>query len=108
MTNDVSPLQKALKRLTTWTVVLYLLLAFVAGAVFIARQSDIQRVAAQSARNVAAFCALRHDIERRIEDSQAFLDEHPSGIPGIPAKQIRESIQAQRETIRALSVVVCP
>jgi len=107
MTNDVSPTQKALKQLTRWTVVLYLLLAFVAGGAFIARQSDLSRVEAQSSRNVAAFCALRGDLERRIRESQRFLDEHPNGIPGIPPEQIRDGLRAQRQTVRALSVVVC-
>jgi uncharacterized ion transporter superfamily protein YfcC len=107
MTNDVSPTQKALKQLTHWTVVLYLLLALTAGATFVIRSADLARVQTQSERNVAAFCALRHDVERRIEDSQAFLDEHPNGIPGIPPEQIRDSLRAQRETVRALSIVVC-
>jgi hypothetical protein len=55
----------------------------------------------------AALCALRHDLERRVGDGEAFLASHPRGIPGIPAKTLRQSIDGQRRTIRALRVVQC-
>jgi uncharacterized protein YkwD len=105
---DASPVQTALRRLTMWTVVLYVLLATAAGASFYIRSLDIARIERQSDRNVTAFCALRHDLERRIEDGLRFLEEHPGGIPGISAEQLRQSIQDQRVTVRALSIVVCP
>jgi hypothetical protein len=55
----------------------------------------------------AALCALRSDLERRIASSQAFLREHPDGIPGIPARTIRDGIKNQERTIRALSRIDC-
>jgi hypothetical protein len=55
-----------------------------------------------------ALCALRTDLQTRVASSQQFLEDNPNGIPGIPAKQIRDSIDGQRRTIRALDGLSCP
>jgi hypothetical protein len=54
-----------------------------------------------------AVCALIADLEVRTEGTRRFLDDHPNGIPGIPASTLRESLQNQERTIDALSVVSC-
>jgi hypothetical protein len=54
-----------------------------------------------------ALCALRTDLERRVESSQAFLVEHPEGIPGISVKTIQDGIKNQTRTIRALQGISC-
>lgn len=58
-------------------------------------------------QNTSALCALRHDLERRVEGGEQFLTDHPRGIPGIPAKTLRQSIDGQKRTIRALNRVNC-
>jgi preprotein translocase subunit SecG len=103
-----TPLLKALKRLTIWTVVLYITMFLFIGVTYLVRASDLEQVERQSNRNTTAFCALRTDVENRMASSQEFLEEHPNGIPGISAEQIQQSIRAQRSTFRALDVVVCP
>ena len=55
-----------------------------------------------------ALCALRTDLERRVATSEAFLAEHPDGIPGISPKVIRDGIVNQQRTISALSGIDCP
>lgn len=55
-----------------------------------------------------ALCALRGDLERRVASSEKFLSEHPDGIPGIPAKTIRDGIANQQRTILVLNDLSCP
>jgi len=55
-----------------------------------------------------ALCALRHDLQVRIDGSREFLADHPHGIPGVSAKTIRDGIDNQRRTIVALSGIDCP
>jgi len=64
-------------------------------------------VARESARTTHALCALRHDLEIRVSSGESFLKDHPNGIPGIPAKQIRDGIENQKRTIKALSALSC-
>lgn len=55
-----------------------------------------------------ALCALRSDLVKRVANSEAFLEEHPNGIAGIPAKTIQDGIDNQKQTIRALGDLSCP
>jgi hypothetical protein len=55
----------------------------------------------------AALCALRTDLELRAASSRRFLADHPDGIPGIPAKVIRDGISNQERTITALRGIDC-
>jgi hypothetical protein len=100
-------LRKALRRLTWATVVVYLFLtaAIVAGYIVSSGQRSDLRATALSANS--ALCTLRSDLELRIEDARIFLDEHPDGIPGIPAATLVQSIANQKRTIDALSSLQC-
>lgn len=60
-----------------------------------------------SARTTHALCALRHDLEIRVSSGEAFLKDHPHGIPGISAKQIKDGLRNQKRTIEALSGLSC-
>jgi hypothetical protein len=68
----------------------------------------LARVTQQLQGTTLALCALRDDVERRVQSSQNFLAEHPNGIPGIPARTLRDSINNQQRTIDALSILKCP
>ena len=72
-------------------------------AAMIANQHRIDDI--QTSR--VALCALRSDLERRVQTSEKFLKEHPAGIPGIPAKTIRDGIRNQQRTITALAALSC-
>lgn len=61
----------------------------------------------EGAETHEAICALTADLEVRTEGTRRFLNDHPNGIPGIPASTLRESLQNQERTIDALSVVSC-
>lgn len=65
---------------------------------------SIQAVARE---NQSALCALQHDLEVRHESGQKFLDVNPNGIPGISAQQIQASLDNQKSTLRALSILNC-
>lgn len=70
---------------------------------------QVQKAVRLGVRTHTGVCRLRDDIETRIENSEAFLKQHPQGIPGLPAKTIQNSITGQKRTIRALKVIgPCP
>lgn len=81
------------------------LLVFVLSVAFMLYATISIRTTAQ--QNQSALCALRHDLEVRTDASQAFLDANPNGIPGISSQQIRESLDNQKSTLRALSGLSC-
>jgi hypothetical protein len=54
-----------------------------------------------------AICALRTDLELRTQSGEAFLKEHPKGIPGIPPATLQQSIDNQKRSIKALSGLSC-
>jgi len=101
-------IQEALKKLTRWTVVLYVLLVLAVGFSYVTRVNDLNRVEKTGATVNSALCVFRQDVERRIEDTVGFLENHPQGIAGIPREQIKTSLQAQRQTVRALRILDCP
>lgn len=54
-----------------------------------------------------ALCTLRMDLERRVTTGEKFLEEHPRGVSGIPKKTIKEDIENQKRTIKALDTLTC-
>jgi len=76
--------------------------------------AELQRLSVENEKRIKeiqeshdALCVLRDDLERRVANSRAFLEEHPDGIPGIPAKTIRDGIRNQERTIEALDDISC-
>lgn len=92
----IKPIKDTLRNLMIATAILYVCLLGAGAYVFI-----------ENASTTRAICALRSDLELRTQTSKAFLKDHPKGIPGIPAKQITESIENQERTINALDNVSC-
>jgi hypothetical protein len=97
----------------------YLVLVVVVFYLYHAQQSasdSTHQLAAQAARAAnlgvkthTGVCRLKDDLQTRVANSEAFLRAHPSGIPGISAKQIKVSIDGQKRTIRSLRVIgPCP
>jgi hypothetical protein len=54
-----------------------------------------------------ALCALKEDLATRHKNGQEFLKNHPHGIEGISRETIKQSLEAQRDTLRALSDLTC-
>lgn len=92
----IRSIKRTLAWLTVATVVVYLALAGV---------TVWTRYGAE--KNRKALCALRSDLQQRIDGSTQFLREHPRGVAGIPAKTILDGIANQRRTIKALSGIAC-
>jgi hypothetical protein len=65
-----------------------------------------ERIAENSQTRVA-LCALRADLDKRIESSETFLAEHPQGIPGIPASLIRQGLVNSKRTRKTLEILTC-
>jgi hypothetical protein len=90
--------------LQRWQVVV----AFVALAVAVVVQGVLlNRLIARNATALTGLCALRYDLDLRITASQAFLAEHPKGIPGIPVSLIQQSLANSIRTRSALHVLDC-
>lgn len=64
---------------------------------------DLER----SVQTTMALCTLRDDLQRRVDQSTAFLKEHPNGIPGIPRETFLQGVKNQRSTIDALNALDC-
>ncbi len=77
-----------------------------------ARINDTRTLTLKAGHNArvttSALCALRADLQVRVDSSRAFLVDHPRGIPGISAKAIRDGIRNQQRTIVALAGISCP
>lgn len=65
------------------------------------------RARAEAASTHNSLCTFRADLEKRADQSQAFLDDHPEGFPGIPAPVIQNSIDNQRRTLDSLRSLNC-
>jgi type II secretory pathway pseudopilin PulG len=105
--------RKARKR--DWIVVAFLALLLVVAAVAaisaltaIHASRQTARVVRSNTRASVALCALRLDLERRVDGSIKFLTEHPHGFSGISARAIQAGIDNQERTIVALKVLRCP
>ena len=70
----------------------------------------LSKISSQADVNTAsthALCVLRDDLKTRVKSSTDFLAMHPDGIPGIPAKTLRDGIHNQQRTISALRTLQC-
>jgi hypothetical protein len=94
--------------LRTAVVILCIAFAVVVGANAFYILPRLANQADENSRASVALCALRVDLQRRVAASEKFLAEHPNGIPGIPARTLRDSIDNQQRTISALVVLRCP
>jgi hypothetical protein len=91
---------QTIKRSLRWLIGLTVALALALGGVAFYTWDT-------ASTSTRALCALRTDLERRVESSRTFLVEHPAGIPGIPVKTIQDGIRNQQRTIRALGGISC-
>jgi len=114
MTTIAEDLKRALRNLTIATVVVYLVI--IGAGLLALHDRDVQRGELRKVigrtEDIAltanvALCALRHDLELRVEESVQFLEENPDGIPGISEETVAQSIANQRATIAALSGLSC-
>jgi hypothetical protein len=60
-------------------------------------------------QNRRALCGLRADLHQRVTAGEAFLTEHPEGLPkiNVSAAVLRENITNQKRTIHTLGVLTC-
>lgn len=85
-----------------------LTLLLILGAVQINEtRNNINETRNNNAETRRALCALRLDIEQRVEGSRKFLADHPGGFFGYSASAIRVSLEGQERTVAALSDLSC-
>lgn len=92
-----------LRWLAVATVMLYLAVVAIGGAVW--HQSRVSRDETRTTHD--ALCTYRKNLKDAAASSRAFLKEHPNGIPGISAAQIRQSIGRQEATVASLAILKC-
>ena len=104
----------AVTRTLNWialaTVILYIALAVIVVLVFLNARHTSNDIKASVRQNETArigLCALRHDLQKRIESSESFLRDHPRGIPGVPSSLIRAGVRNQKQTLASLDAVKC-
>lgn len=86
----------------------YLVLVLGLGWVIHDNSERAKSAARDAERTTGALCALRHDLEQRVAQTDKFLREHSEGFAGIPVATLRNSEQGQIRTIEALSNLKCP
>lgn len=57
--------------------------------------------------NTDGLCALRHDAQERIDQTNDFLDENPQGTSGISRSQLLRSRANSQRTFDALEGIDC-
>jgi len=67
----------------------------------------IQQTREYSSETQDALCALRLDVEQRVEGSREFLATHPNGFLGYSASAIQVSLEGQERTVAVLSDLSC-
>lgn len=70
----------------------------------------LSKISTQAHRNTvaaSALCTLRHNLERRGQQGNDFLREHPNGLDGITRAVIVKSIRDTRASVRALNNLKC-
>lgn len=67
------------------------------------------RLGGQGRESHIALCTFRSDLRSRLTDqrvkiarTEAFISAHPDGIPGIPAKTIKQGLADDKQTLRNL------
>lgn len=86
--------------LAIWSVII--------GVVILWGGWTIQRQTHRATKAATALCLLRHDLKDRVASAEQFLKNHPQGLAGIPAATIKSSVDGQRRTVKALSILKCP
>ena len=101
----------SLQTIVSWGlgVVVALSISMVGGMLWLTSSSFNQ---AAELRDVAtethsALCTLKNDIKVRHDAGVKFVNENPDGIPGISRAQLDQSLNSQRDTLRALGVLDC-
>lgn len=89
-------LRRGLRNLQVATAVLYVVLILAVGYFWW-----------DSHRTKDAVCSFRSDLVARTAASEKYLADHPEGVFGLSAAQIRSSLDSQRRTIAALGGAGC-
>lgn len=72
------------------------------------RSNDVAEFEKLAEQTNHALCTLRSDLQRRYDAGTEFLENNPSGIPGLSAQEIARSLANQRSTLDALATLECP
>jgi hypothetical protein len=101
-------LQHSLRTLTWATVILYLTVIILGFIAYIARVNDTNRTEELAVQTTTVICALRADLQARVDSTEKFLRTHPNGFAGISAEALEAQMEGQQRTIAALSTLPCP
>ena len=108
MSEEGDNLQRGLRTLTVATVALYIFLIAVVGYFRFESSQSREDIRAVAITTGEALCSFKSDLRVRLEVAEEFLEDHPKGIPGIPASVIEDGIRNQEVTLKALEPLTCP
>lgn len=58
--------------------------------------------------NTKALCATKQEAQRRVAETEKFIQETPNAIPGLSPAVLQRSLDASKSTVQSLSYVSCP
>lgn len=94
----------------TWISRVLALLAVAVAVLAVLYGLALSQISGQANDNAVtgrALCALRSNLEKRGDQSNDFLREHPNGAGNIPPAVIVKSIRDTRSTLHALRILKC-
>ena len=93
-----------------WHLVSIWIAAFSAVILLMYNANRERAIEGQTAAN--AICALKNDLQRRVDSTEEFIANLKSGkrdpIPGITVADLERSASSMNQTIAALAVINCP
>lgn len=55
-----------------------------------------------------ALCAVKFATKARIDVTEAYLDDNPNGIPGVPIDTIKSGLTRDKTLLRSFNKLDCP
>lgn len=97
-----------IRRLTYATIVLYGIVFAVVAGVWVDSGNKADALERTTDQTTAALCTFRADVKSRADATAAYLEAHPEGFPGVTPEQLRQGLDGQRRTVKALRKLNCP
>lgn len=101
-------LQRGLRWLAAATVVLFLVVCALGIAGYNELQQGQHDTEDLAVTTTGALCALRLDLQSRVDQAETFLKSHPNGFAGLSPEAIQQQVDGQKRTIATLSTLQCP
>lgn len=102
-------LEKSVKQLARWTLILYLCVSVVFGVLLYTSFSQRRELRQNVERIDHSLCSFVTDLEARVKQQKEYLEKHPGQepIPGVHRIDLRLALKRQQATLSSLSGLEC-